>query len=150
MLRWQRKVLTSECPTRSLTSWFNSGSTKWNTIPAVFVASFMFLGFLGVASQIEGPFGYVRSSLLGIPQTESLQDANDLDLDDICATLDRELKEITAHRLLEINSEGRADLGQLLLDLTTSSLFTRTSVRSTNTTTKGKLMRSLTSLLPCR
>ncbi|KAL5528341.1 hypothetical protein ACEPAF_7477 [Sanghuangporus sanghuang] len=52
------------------------------TIPATAFASFLLLGFLEIGQEIEDPFGY---------------DANDLDLDEFCACIHRELSEITAH-----------------------------------------------------
>ncbi|KAL0578360.1 hypothetical protein V5O48_003638 [Marasmius crinis-equi] len=54
----------------------------WLTIPATTFASFMFLGFLEIGQEIENPFNY---------------DLNDLDLDNFCLSIQRELHEITAH-----------------------------------------------------
>jgi len=51
-------------------------------IPATAFASFLLLGFLEIGQEIENPFNY---------------DLNDLDLDNFCLTLQRELHEITAH-----------------------------------------------------
>ncbi|EGO29138.1 hypothetical protein SERLADRAFT_444981 [Serpula lacrymans var. lacrymans S7.9] len=45
-------------------------------------ASFLFLGFLEIGQEIENPFDY---------------DPNDLDIDDFCLTIQRDLHEITAH-----------------------------------------------------
>ncbi|KAF7324044.1 hypothetical protein MKEN_00626600 [Mycena kentingensis (nom. inval.)] len=52
------------------------------TIPGTAFASFLLLGFLEIGQEIENPFGY---------------DANDLDLDNFCLAIQRELHEITAH-----------------------------------------------------
>lgn len=52
------------------------------TIPGTAFASFLLLGFLEIGAEIENPFNY---------------DANDLDLDHFCLTIQRELHEITAH-----------------------------------------------------
>lgn len=52
------------------------------TIPATAFASFLYLGFLEIGQQIENPFNY---------------DENDLDLDQFCLMIQRELHEITAH-----------------------------------------------------
>jgi len=54
----------------------------WLTIPATAFSSFLLLGFLEIGAQIENPFDY---------------DANDLDLDQLCLTIQRELNEICAH-----------------------------------------------------
>jgi predicted membrane chloride channel (bestrophin family) len=54
----------------------------WGTIPATMFATFMYLGFLEIGQQIENPFNY---------------DLNDLDLDEFCFMIQRELHEITAH-----------------------------------------------------
>ncbi|EJD02783.1 UPF0187-domain-containing protein [Fomitiporia mediterranea MF3/22] len=61
----------------------------WLTIGATAFASFLLLGFLEIGQEIEDPFGY---------------DANDLDLDEFCACIHRELAEITAHTSPEPNS----------------------------------------------
>ncbi|ORX35212.1 Bestrophin, RFP-TM, chloride channel-domain-containing protein [Kockovaella imperatae] len=53
----------------------------WVTIPAVAIASVIYLGFLEIGSQIEMPFGYEQS---------------DLDLDKFCANIGRQLAEVTA------------------------------------------------------
>jgi len=52
------------------------------TIPATAFAAFLYLGFLEIGQQIENPFEY---------------DANDLDLDQFCLMIQRELHQITAH-----------------------------------------------------
>ncbi|KIY48429.1 hypothetical protein FISHEDRAFT_65725 [Fistulina hepatica ATCC 64428] len=52
------------------------------TIPATAFASFLLLGFLEIGQEIENPFNY---------------DLNDLDLDQFCNDIHRELHEITAH-----------------------------------------------------
>ncbi|GJN87786.1 hypothetical protein Rhopal_000741-T1 [Rhodotorula paludigena] len=54
----------------------------WLTIPAVFIASCVFLGFLELGQQLEMPFGY---------------DDSDLDLDRYCALIAAEIQEIAAH-----------------------------------------------------
>jgi predicted membrane chloride channel (bestrophin family) len=54
----------------------------WLTIPATTFGAFLLLGFLEIGAQIENPFNY---------------DANDLDLDQLCLTIQRELHEICAH-----------------------------------------------------
>ncbi|KAH7097003.1 UPF0187-domain-containing protein [Auriculariales sp. MPI-PUGE-AT-0066] len=55
---------------------------KWLTIPFTAFAAFLLLGFLEIGREIEDPFGY---------------DLNDLDLDEICLAIGREMHEITAH-----------------------------------------------------
>jgi hypothetical protein len=55
---------------------------KWLTIPGTAFAAFLLLGFLEIGQEIENPFNY---------------DLNDLDLDDFCLVIQRELHEITAH-----------------------------------------------------
>ncbi|EMD31931.1 hypothetical protein CERSUDRAFT_119262 [Gelatoporia subvermispora B] len=55
---------------------------QWLTIPATAFASFLLLGFLEIGQEIENPFNY---------------DLNDLDLDQFCLSIQRELQEITAH-----------------------------------------------------
>jgi len=57
-------------------------SFHYMTIPGTAFASFLFLGFLEIGQEIENPFNY---------------DLNDLDLDNFCLTIQRELHEITAH-----------------------------------------------------
>ncbi|GAA5820190.1 hypothetical protein JCM3770_004815 [Rhodotorula araucariae] len=57
-------------------------SLKWLTIPAVFIASCVFLGFLELGQQLENPLGY---------------DDSDLDLDAYCSLIGVELQEIAAH-----------------------------------------------------
>jgi putative membrane protein len=52
------------------------------TIPGTAFAAFLLLGFLEIGAEIENPFNY---------------DANDLDLDHFCLSIQRELHEITAH-----------------------------------------------------
>lgn len=52
------------------------------TIPATAFASFLYLGFLEIGQEIENPFEY---------------DENDLDLDQFCLMIQRELHQITAH-----------------------------------------------------
>ncbi|EDR02103.1 uncharacterized protein LACBIDRAFT_309998 [Laccaria bicolor S238N-H82] len=52
------------------------------TIPGTAFASFLYLGFLEIGQEIENPFNY---------------DLNDLDLDNFCLSIQRELHEITAH-----------------------------------------------------
>lgn len=52
------------------------------TIPGTAFASFLFLGFLEIGQEIENPFNY---------------DLNDLDIDNFCLCIQRELHEITAH-----------------------------------------------------
>ncbi|THH07752.1 hypothetical protein EW145_g3159 [Phellinidium pouzarii] len=52
------------------------------TIPATAFGSFLLLGFMEIGQEIEDPFGY---------------DSNDLNLDEFCAVIQRELAEITAH-----------------------------------------------------
>ncbi|KIK70055.1 hypothetical protein GYMLUDRAFT_34503 [Collybiopsis luxurians FD-317 M1] len=54
----------------------------WVTIPGTCFAAFLYLGFLEIGQEIENPFNY---------------DLNDLDLDDFCFMIQRELHEITAH-----------------------------------------------------
>lgn len=54
----------------------------WLTIPGTAFATFLYLGFLEIGQQIENPFNY---------------DLNDLDLDEFCYMIQRELHEITAH-----------------------------------------------------
>lgn len=54
----------------------------WLTIPGTCFATFLYLGFLEIGQEIENPFNY---------------DLNDLDLDDFCFMIQRELHEITAH-----------------------------------------------------
>ncbi|KAE9403598.1 UPF0187-domain-containing protein [Gymnopus androsaceus JB14] len=56
----------------------------WLTIPGTIFTTFMYLGFLEIGQQIENPFNY---------------DLNDLDLDEFCYMIQRELHEITAHPL---------------------------------------------------
>ncbi|KIJ43161.1 hypothetical protein M422DRAFT_779860 [Sphaerobolus stellatus SS14] len=55
---------------------------KWMTIPGTCFAAFMLLGFLEIGQEIENPFNY---------------DENDLDMDSFCASITRELHEISAH-----------------------------------------------------
>jgi len=55
---------------------------NWVTIPATAFVAFLYLGFLEIGGQIENPFNY---------------DLNDLDLDEFCYMIQRELHEITAH-----------------------------------------------------
>ncbi|KAH8119345.1 UPF0187-domain-containing protein [Phellopilus nigrolimitatus] len=57
-------------------------SFKYLTIPATAFGSFLLLGFMEIGQEIEDPFGY---------------DSNDLDLDQFCLVIERELAEITAH-----------------------------------------------------
>ncbi|KPV76801.1 uncharacterized protein RHOBADRAFT_51791 [Rhodotorula graminis WP1] len=57
-------------------------SLKWLTIPAMFVAACVFLGFLELGEQLQQPFGY---------------DDSDHDLDKYCALVAAELQEIAAH-----------------------------------------------------
>ncbi|BGP37119.1 hypothetical protein JCM10450v2_001027 [Rhodotorula kratochvilovae] len=57
-------------------------SLKWLTIPAVFIACCVFLGFLELGQQLENPLGY---------------DDSDLDLDAYCNLIAAELQEIAAH-----------------------------------------------------
>jgi len=52
------------------------------TIPATAFAAFLLCGFLEIGQEIENPFNY---------------DENDLDLDQFCLMIQRELHEITAH-----------------------------------------------------
>jgi len=54
----------------------------WATIPLVFIASFVLLGIEKIGGEIENPFGY---------------DENDLDLEDFCNLIVRELDTITAN-----------------------------------------------------
>ncbi|KAJ3971801.1 Bestrophin, RFP-TM, chloride channel-domain-containing protein [Lentinula raphanica] len=54
----------------------------WLTIPGTAFTTFLYLGFLEIGQEIENPFNY---------------DLNDLDLDDFCYMIQRELHEITAH-----------------------------------------------------
>jgi len=54
------------------------------TIPGTAFASFLLLGFLEIGQEIENPFNY---------------DENDLDLDNFCLAIQRELHEVTAHTL---------------------------------------------------
>jgi len=61
----------------------------WLVIPGTAFASFLLLGFLEIGQEIEDPFGY---------------DENDLPLDAFCATIQRELHEITAHPVPEPSS----------------------------------------------
>ncbi|KAJ8519419.1 hypothetical protein ONZ45_g3612 [Pleurotus djamor] len=58
------------------------GAFSHLVIPATAFASFLLLGFLEIGQEIEDPFGY---------------DANDLDVDSFCLTIERELHEITTH-----------------------------------------------------
>ncbi|CAB4407586.1 unnamed protein product [Rhizophagus irregularis] len=58
-------------------------SLKYITIPIVFLASFILIGILHIGGEIENPFGY---------------DENDLDLDDFCGTIKRELDIITSRK----------------------------------------------------
>jgi predicted membrane chloride channel (bestrophin family) len=62
---------------------------KWLTIPATAFAAFLYIGFLEIGQEIENPFNY---------------DANDLDLDTFCLTIQRELAEIAAHPALDPTS----------------------------------------------
>jgi len=55
---------------------------SYTTIPGTAFASFLLLGFLEIGQEIENPFNY---------------DLNDLDLDQFCLSIQRELHEITAH-----------------------------------------------------
>ncbi|GJE86689.1 Bestrophin, RFP-TM, chloride channel-domain-containing protein [Phanerochaete sordida] len=55
---------------------------KWLTIPATAFAAFLLCGFLEIGQEIENPFNY---------------DLNDLDLDQFCLAIQRELHEVTAH-----------------------------------------------------
>ena len=55
---------------------------KYLTIPAVAIASIVFLGFLELGTQLENPFGF---------------DDSDLNLDGFCQLIERELREIVAH-----------------------------------------------------
>jgi ion channel-forming bestrophin family protein len=54
----------------------------WVTIPGTAFTTFLYLGFLEIGQEIENPFNY---------------DLNDLDLDEFCLMIQRELHEITAH-----------------------------------------------------
>lgn len=54
----------------------------WITVPTTCITAAIYLGFLEIATQIEDPFGY---------------DEADLDLDDYCAMIAAELREIVAH-----------------------------------------------------
>ncbi|KAF7350361.1 hypothetical protein MVEN_01340800 [Mycena venus] len=54
------------------------------TIPGTAFASFLLLGFLEIGQEIENPFNY---------------DENDLDLDNFCLAIQRELHEVTAHTM---------------------------------------------------
>jgi len=54
------------------------------TIPGTAFAAFLLLGFLEIGQEIENPFNY---------------DENDLDLDEFCLAIQRELHEITAHTM---------------------------------------------------
>ncbi|EJD40591.1 hypothetical protein AURDEDRAFT_186965 [Auricularia subglabra TFB-10046 SS5] len=54
----------------------------WLTIPATAFASFLLLGFLEIGQEVEDPFGY---------------EANDLNLDQICDSIARELYQICSH-----------------------------------------------------
>ncbi|GJE93964.1 Bestrophin, RFP-TM, chloride channel-domain-containing protein [Phanerochaete sordida] len=54
----------------------------WLTIPATAFAAFLLCGFLEIGQEIENPFNY------GL---------NDLDLDQFCLAIQRELHEVTAH-----------------------------------------------------
>jgi predicted membrane chloride channel (bestrophin family) len=56
----------------------------WLAIPGTMFATFLYLGFLEIGQEIENPFNY---------------DLNDLDLDEFCLMIQRELHEITAHPL---------------------------------------------------
>ncbi|GBB85522.1 hypothetical protein RclHR1_12010003 [Rhizophagus clarus] len=56
---------------------------KYITILIVFLASFILMGILHIGGEIENPFGY---------------DENDLDLDDFCGTIKRELNVITSRK----------------------------------------------------
>jgi len=58
------------------------GAYKYLTIPATAFAAFLLLGFLEIGREIEDPFGY---------------DLNDINVDDLCLAIQRELHEITAH-----------------------------------------------------
>ncbi|KAJ7844174.1 Bestrophin, RFP-TM, chloride channel-domain-containing protein [Mycena leptocephala] len=53
-------------------------------IPGTAFASFLLLGFLEIGQEIENPFNY---------------DENDLDLDQFCMAIQRELHEVTAHTM---------------------------------------------------
>lgn len=55
------------------------------TIPGTAFATFLLVGFLEIGQEIENPFNY---------------DLNDLDLDGFCLSIQRELHEITAVRIL--------------------------------------------------
>jgi len=62
---------------------------KYLVIPGTAFASFMLLGFLEIGQEIENPFNY---------------DLNDLDLDDFCSQIQRELHEVTAHTMPDPNT----------------------------------------------
>ncbi|CAG8530656.1 9157_t:CDS:2 [Funneliformis mosseae] len=57
-------------------------TVKYVTIPIVFFATLVLMGIMQIGEEIENPFGY---------------DENDLDLDDFCGILKRELNTITSH-----------------------------------------------------
>jgi predicted membrane chloride channel (bestrophin family) len=54
------------------------------TIPGTAFAAFLLLGFLEIGQEIENPFNY---------------DENDLNLDEFCLAIQRELHEVTAHTM---------------------------------------------------
>lgn len=58
-------------------------------IPGTAFASFLLLGFLEIGQEIENPFNY---------------DENDLDLDQFCMAIQRELHEVTAHTMPDPSS----------------------------------------------
>jgi len=61
-------------------------SLHWVTIPSTAFAAFLYLGFLEIGSEIEDPFQY---------------DHNDLDLDEFCENVSKELAEVTAHPVVD-------------------------------------------------
>ncbi|CAG8677974.1 uncharacterized protein OCT59_006316 [Rhizophagus irregularis] len=61
---------------------FLVSGTRWATIIVVFFVALILFGLERIGAEIENPFGY---------------DANDLDLDDFCSHIKRELDTIAAH-----------------------------------------------------
>ncbi|CAL8104310.1 unnamed protein product [Orchesella dallaii] len=76
------------------------GTLNWFTIPAVTLASFALLGILGIAWEIENPFG---------------TDDNDLPLDDFCDVIHKEILTIIGHRMTDPKDWLLSDKNQPLL-----------------------------------
>ncbi|KAF9508535.1 hypothetical protein BS47DRAFT_1397754 [Hydnum rufescens UP504] len=87
------------------------GPLKWVTIPATFVASFIYFGFLAAGEEIENPFGYDKVCSIGIPTTflspviDGPEFQNDLNLDHFTQNIIRlELNSLTARAMPDIHN----------------------------------------------